>query len=1020
MPFNFLKTLDADDIFISYAREDGAPYLTGLDAALSKSGFSCFTDKRGTDADRLPPKTLFKKIRACKTLVLLATPCALKAPENITPEVSEFAEANGTSRIISVSFDRDAEFANWSKTPWFDYVVGKAREREDLNALKTGAPSPSVVASIVAASDYMKSKDRLRKYRNRALAGFLSLMIAGFAAAGFAVYGFWQARNAKAAADLAQRDAIEKIGKAREDVRKATEQAQQDIKKARDEAQTKISEANELTRVAEGQRLAAEQKKKEAEGLRDQARAEAQKQSVIGESRRLANSSQAMLRQRPEAVPQSLERAKEAMNKASSIKLHILEADTAMRDSLALLPRLRPNEVHITQATLVLSPDGRHFAKLDNDRLRVYPIDSRQPVKDVSCACSAVALSSGATHAAALLKESTNVRIIDLNNDALSHNIDLGKSARMIALSPAGRYVALSFGNGEDVGTFHSLQVRETSTGKIVKSFDDEDSDAAQSTSDSERPASGSEQSTSPPEQPTKANVVASCGRIDMTINGLAFGADGSLVIGGKYISPQVGRFTGRVIIWSHTPDPTVEYTDPDLTAGFPEPEIIPQSEEVKAVAVGGGGRYFATDLGVWKKTSRQARFELVARLPYTLEGEFQFDPDSPATEDQVLDVRSLAFSVDGSSLVLARRLPTSNDAVTPNEREALEVWDATGNLDLTHVFHDEKIATVGFKPDGETVATTAENNHPGLIRAFQTSDGAEVKPETPFGPEDGLVLYASPGEGLIVTATDDAAMVWDVWKREKTEVQFGKHLRSVDAATLSPGGRFLALSGLPTSSAVVVVYRLEERSDREGRSYQEWKKLAQNGIVKNMFLSADGRTLATRNDDDTARIFDVGKETDVTPTSLLSFRGARVVALSVDGRLLAVAGRDDVTSLVDVAKGSTAAMSLLLDQTAIESLAFSPGRRYVGLGSTEGMLHVFDLNSTIDTREIARLAHIGSVTAIAFSNDDKYVATASSDPHPYHLEEEESYPLRVWLLRPADLVAEAEARIKGLPQYPR
>src|SRR5256885_15045300 len=99
MAFNFLKSLDADDIFISYSREDGSAYLKGLDAALSARGFSCFTDKRGTDANRLPPKTLFRKIRLCKTLVLLATPSALRKPENISPEVVEFADANGTARI---------------------------------------------------------------------------------------------------------------------------------------------------------------------------------------------------------------------------------------------------------------------------------------------------------------------------------------------------------------------------------------------------------------------------------------------------------------------------------------------------------------------------------------------------------------------------------------------------------------------------------------------------------------------------------------------------------------------------------------------------------------------------------------------------------------------------------------------------------------------------------------------------------------------------------------------------------
>src|SRR5919109_465631 len=105
MVLQFLKSLDADDIFISYARADGSAYLTGLDAALSAKQFSCFTDRRGTDAGSLPPETLFRKVRLCKTLVLLATPAAVEKPEFIAEELGEFAKANGTSRIICVSFD---------------------------------------------------------------------------------------------------------------------------------------------------------------------------------------------------------------------------------------------------------------------------------------------------------------------------------------------------------------------------------------------------------------------------------------------------------------------------------------------------------------------------------------------------------------------------------------------------------------------------------------------------------------------------------------------------------------------------------------------------------------------------------------------------------------------------------------------------------------------------------------------------------------------------------------------------
>lgn len=61
MPFKFLKSLDADDIFISYSRSDGSRYLDGLDAALHERGFQCFTDRYGTVAGKQPPEMLFER-----------------------------------------------------------------------------------------------------------------------------------------------------------------------------------------------------------------------------------------------------------------------------------------------------------------------------------------------------------------------------------------------------------------------------------------------------------------------------------------------------------------------------------------------------------------------------------------------------------------------------------------------------------------------------------------------------------------------------------------------------------------------------------------------------------------------------------------------------------------------------------------------------------------------------------------------------------------------------------------------
>ena len=462
MAFNFLKSLDADDIFISYSREDGSAYLTGLDAALSARGFSCFTDKRGTDADRLPPKTLFRKIRLCKTLVLLGTPGALGKPDNITPELKEFAEANGTSRIVCVSFDRGTEFADWPKA-WDSYVVGKAREREDPDALKTGKPSPAVVETAAAASDYMKSKDRLRKYRNRALGVLAGLVVAIIVAAVLAAFMFKRADAATVKANAE----TERAAQATRDAAQALAQAQAaqaEARTAKAEADTAKADATEQKRLAdlaaqdakEKARLAdaATRKAQAAETRADAEQERADREKTIADVRSRANQSQTLLRQRPEEVRQSLSRALEAMQLSDSKKMHILEADTALRESLALFPRFRSNVRYLSASAAALSPDGRHFATVESDKkLHVYALGNQTPLYTRDCECSTIALSSGAAYAAAIMNGG-GVKIFDLKDDARSRLLPLpdGISPENVALSPGGRYLALTADFGESEG----------------------------------------------------------------------------------------------------------------------------------------------------------------------------------------------------------------------------------------------------------------------------------------------------------------------------------------------------------------------------------------------------------------------------------------------------------------------------------------------------------------------------------------------------------------------------------------
>ncbi len=252
MQFPLLKSLADDDVFISYSREDGETYLDGLSDALMKLNFSCFDDRQGTEAGRLPPETLFRRIRSCRTLVLLATSSAITSSKYVAQEVRHFADARGTARIVAISFDKDKdELDDWSKAEWFDLVDGKSRARESLESIESGVPSSAILSRIQKKSDYLKSKDRLRRYRNGAFAVFLVLLIVIVAAVGTARTELTRAANATSRADAETARAATAF--------KAAETAQTALSNAEHEVQVQTESARRFSNeAAEKAKLAAD------------------------------------------------------------------------------------------------------------------------------------------------------------------------------------------------------------------------------------------------------------------------------------------------------------------------------------------------------------------------------------------------------------------------------------------------------------------------------------------------------------------------------------------------------------------------------------------------------------------------------------------------------------------------------------------------------------------------------------------------------------------------------------------
>lgn len=1024
MKSSLLKKLEGDDIFISYSRGDGAAYLTGLDAALSRKGFACFTDKRGTDAGRLPPKTLYRKIRNCNTLVLLASPRAQMRPENITQELKEFVEENGTSRIICVSFDRDVEPLPDFPEVWQDYIVGKAREREDPAQLKTGEPSESVVNSVVTASDYMKSKDRLRNYRNRVLVVLAGLVLLS-AAAG--VLAWYQLRNAKAALRQAGEATIKadaetaRAAKASEDARIALTQArdaQEAARKAKDEATKQKGIADKATQTANE----AARRAREETARADAEQKRAEREGTIAEARSLANQSQAILRLRPADLDGGLKYAADSVKKFSEIGVHSIEADMALRESLALFPRLRSSHVLPKNSyqiphsdglppenTVALSPDGRHFALIaSNGKPSIYESSGGKLIKELDTYSGAVALSNGPDYAAVV--DSYRVRIIDVKSGA-SRELSLPPGSvdiiqNRLALSPGGRYLALTR-PGAYYGKPGDLMVVEVSTGKVVKSFRPAEAPAPKG-------ASGALQQVQPTE--TTPGV---CGDLNLQINDVAFGPKGNLVVGGRSMKAQDGGNSGRVVLWPLPPKSPDGVTDPELTAAyFENPTITQQEEEVRAVAPGADITYFATNSGIWRRLAERAAYEPAARFPYVRD----FESKS--------SIQKMAFDPDGGTLTQFRVI-TSPKFFDQRDEGVLEVWDAGGYADVVHVPVRSPVLQLTFEAGGQFVAAITrrvDDNNKYLISrlVYRASNGAEVSNERwEKGRNEGGPSWLPDRDGSpYLTKNNGKLEVVEQSGSRKIPVPPSDALKEVERYSNSHGAKFLALYGPDNQDGKsIVVYR------RHGDSYVEWQRLPNQPpeLHPTMRLSADGRRLVVSYYNTKAkkelRVWDVGTGRYESPESVQRylesvFFDVDEVRLSADGRFLVLHSVGFPTRLFDLSGGREPVQILDATEAADTTVvAFSPDSRYVGACSGKGVVRIFELNGSRGPIEVARLQNPGGIEALAISDDGKYVAAASSYAPLQQLGMGARNHLRIWLLQPQDLLPEAEARARSIRQ---
>lgn len=457
MAFGFIFD---DDIFISYSRADGSTYANGLADALLKKGFTCFLDRMGTEANPTPPETLFQKIRSSKMLILLGSEGAINS-KHVADEVAAFVSAHqGTSRIIPISFDRGAPDVDWSQANWYNNVVGLAREREPLEALTTGDVSLSeeseadkdaktsgdvepgeaaladrvsegVIKRVEKQFQYTTSKERLRKYRNRAAAAFLIILALGLLASVYAYRQSASAVEAGKAAKKANDEAMLAQARAAEANQSAVEaraNADQVIADANlkiKQAQEALTRAQGMTEDANRKRLLADSQRRNAEALRDVAELQEQRSSLVAQARDALDSRDPLKSYELSRQSLELEARQPKIGQSSSARL--VYAQAIQRGVPASYPYFKDIS-HVT-----INPQGTYIAAIGDDSqdeekklLRVWPVNDPQQQHSMPSTFGDVAFTPDGD--SIVVSKTTEVRRIpsdDPSDDAIENKTEI-------------------------------------------------------------------------------------------------------------------------------------------------------------------------------------------------------------------------------------------------------------------------------------------------------------------------------------------------------------------------------------------------------------------------------------------------------------------------------------------------------------------------------------------------------------------------------------------------------------------
>jgi WD40 repeat protein len=302
--------------------------------------------------------------------------------------------------------------------------------------------------------------------------------------------------------------------------------------------------------------------------------------------------------------------------------------------------------------------------------------------------------------------------------------------------------------------------------------------------------------------------------------------------------------------------------------------------------------------------------------------------------------------------------LPNEEKAISASQDKTLKVWDLeSGRALLTLEGHSDGIRRLAVTPDGTRVVSASDDR---TLKVWDLRTGHYTA--TLVGHSDRVsgVAVTADGKRTVSASFDRTLKVWDLESGRALLTLEGHGDAVMDVAVTPDGNRAVSAS----ADRMLKVWDLVkgvETSTLAGHS----------DAVISLDLTADGSRVISASSDETLKVWDLTKLE--RGSSHASHAGSvTYVAITPDGRRVVSAADDHTLKVWDASRGR-AELTLQGESDSVVALAVSADGQRALAAYRDAMLKEWDLETGRELRTL--VGHLGKINRLALSADWRQAA---------------------------------------------